>query len=181
MQNHFCYLNCKLDTLPHLTFIVSTRPQMTSLRRLLLPPTEASIYNSTKAMWNVPFFQIYSTRAFANPIIRFNNTIQERAFMDEATFLDWTNAAWHSFCLNIQPTCPIMDSCAVHESSSIKEALRKLGTKIPYITKRLYLPITRVGCRCLPAFETLHAQAVREFHERRCKKTLPSTHNTMGY
>ncbi len=75
-------------------------------------------------------FQIYTTRAFANPIIRYNNTIQERAFMDEATFLDWTNAAWHSFSLNSQPTWTTMDSCAVHGSLSIKEALRKLGYRV---------------------------------------------------
>ncbi len=103
---------------------------MTSLRRLLRSPTEISIYNFAKEMWNVPFFQIYSTRAFANPIIRYNNTIQERAFMDEATYLYWTNAAWHSFCLNSQPTWRTMDSCAVHGSSSIKKALRKLGYRV---------------------------------------------------
>ncbi len=127
MQHNFCYLYCKLDRLPHLTFIVSTPPQMTSFRRLLRSPTEISIYNFAKEMWNVPFFQIYSTMALANPVIRYNNTVQERAYMDEATYLYWTSAAWHSFCLNRQPTWRTMDSWAAHESSSIKEALRKLG------------------------------------------------------
>ncbi len=126
MQHHFCCLYCKLDRLPLLAFIVSTPPQMTSLRRLVLPPTESSVYNFAKEMRNVSFFQIYSIGAFANPKIRYNNTVQERAFMDEATNLYWTSAAWHSFCLNSQPTCLITDSGAVHESSPIKEALRKL-------------------------------------------------------
>ncbi len=51
-------------------------------------------------------------------------TVQKSAWMDKATFLYWANTACQSFCLSKQPPCLIMDSCAVHESSSIKEALR---------------------------------------------------------
>ncbi len=62
-------------------------------------------------------------------------TVQKCAWMDEATFLYWTNAVWQPFCSRNEPTCLIMDSCSVHETSSIKEALTRLGTKILYIPR----------------------------------------------
>ncbi len=51
--------------------VKASPPQMVSLRQLVLPPTKISIYYVAKTMRNVPFLQIYPTRAFANPIIRF--------------------------------------------------------------------------------------------------------------
>ncbi len=51
--------------------IKASPPKRVPLRRLVLPPTKSSTYNVAKTMRNVPFMQIYPTRAFANPIIRF--------------------------------------------------------------------------------------------------------------
>ncbi len=51
--------------------VKASPPKRVSLRQLVLPPTKSSIYDVAKTMRNVPFLQIYPTRAFANPIIPF--------------------------------------------------------------------------------------------------------------
>ncbi len=57
-------------------------------------------------------------------------TVQKSAWMDKATFLHWTNTVWKPFCASSQPTCLIMDPCAILETSAVKETLRRLDTKI---------------------------------------------------
>ncbi len=58
--------------LPYLKLIVS--PQVISLRRLVLPSTESSLYDFALKMQKGPFLQIYSIRKFANPIVPFWRT-----------------------------------------------------------------------------------------------------------
>ncbi len=54
-------------------------------------------------------------------------TVQKNTQMDEPTFLYWTESIWNQFSLSNQPECLLMDSCAVHETAAIKEALGNHG------------------------------------------------------
>ncbi len=62
-------------------------------------------------------------------------TVQKNAWMDKTTFLYWTGSIWNQFSLSNQPTCLLMDFCAVQETAAIKEALGKHGTKVLYIPR----------------------------------------------
>ncbi len=64
-------------------------------------------------------------------------TVQKNAWMDEPTFLYWTESIWDQFSLSNQPACLLMDSCAVHETAAIKEARGNHGTKVLYIPRGL--------------------------------------------
>ncbi len=68
--------------------------------------------------------------------------VHTSAQKDEATLLNSSNGVWQTLRLSGQPTCLVMDSCAVHETPSIKEALRRPDTKNPIYTKRLYGIVT---------------------------------------
>ncbi len=57
-------------------------------------------------------------------------TVQKNAWMDETSFLFWTESIWNKFSSSL-----LLDSYAVHETAAIKEALGKHGTKFLYIPR----------------------------------------------
>ncbi len=71
-------------------------------------------------------------------------TVYKSACRDETTFLYSANATWQPLRLSSQPTCMLMDSCGVHDTSSIKEALGRFGT-----TSYTYQEVIRASNKCL--------------------------------
>ncbi len=66
-------------------------------------------------------------RAFLSIHVHFVCTVQKNAWMDEPTYS--AESILNQFLLSNQPTCLLMDSCAVHETAATKEDLGNHGTK----------------------------------------------------
>ncbi len=99
--------------------------------------------------------------------------VQKNAWMDEPTFLYWTESIWNQFSLSNQPTCLLMDSCAVHETVAIKEALGNHGTTVLYIPRVLQVAFkfstlastNRSSTTCDNSFRLLCYQMVKKLND----------------
>ena len=60
-------------------------------------------------------------------------TVQEKAWIDEASFGVWIEKVWRLFCEDKPATYLIMDQCKVHMINSIVSQLQYLGTEVEFI------------------------------------------------
>ncbi len=63
-------------------------------------------------------------------------TVQEYAWINRSTLLDWLEWVWFPFCQNKQGSCLIMDACAVHTVPACAEAIQTKNTNLMYIPRR---------------------------------------------
>ncbi len=128
-------------------------------------------------------------------------TVQKNAWMDEPTFLYWTDSIWNQFSLSNQPKYLLMDSCAVHETAAIKEAPGNHGTKVLYtprgFTSRLQVldvgvnkPLKQYMRQQFETFVLSNGQKIERLHiirwvigstERITKETITNTWRSIGY
>ena len=60
-------------------------------------------------------------------------TVQEKAWIDEASFGVWIEKVWRLFCEDKPATYLIMDQCKVHMMNSTVSQLQYLGTEVEFI------------------------------------------------
>ena len=53
--------------------------------------------------------------------------IQQKAWIDERTFLEWIRKVWGPFCIGKPSTYLLMDECTVHLMSSCLDAIQDCG------------------------------------------------------
>ncbi len=63
-------------------------------------------------------------------------TVQENAWINRSTLLDWIKRVWYPFCQDKQRSFLIMDECAVHTVLACVEAIQRINTTQMYIPRR---------------------------------------------
>ena len=61
--------------------------------------------------------------------------VQQRALIDERTFLEWIRKVWGPFCVGRLSTNHLMDECSVHLMSSCLDAIQDYGTEVDFVAR----------------------------------------------
>ena len=59
--------------------------------------------------------------------------MQQKAWIDECTFLEWIRKVWGPFCAGKSSTYLLMDECTVHLISSCLDAIQDCGTEVDFV------------------------------------------------
>lgn len=61
--------------------------------------------------------------------------VQEKAWIDEKTFLEWVHKVWSPFTFRKKSSYLLMDECTVHLMGSCLHAIQNCGTEIDFIVR----------------------------------------------
>ena len=61
--------------------------------------------------------------------------VQQKAWIDERTFLEWIRKVWGPFCAGKSSTYLLMDECTVHLMSSCLDAIQDCGTEVDFVIR----------------------------------------------
>ena len=61
--------------------------------------------------------------------------VQQKAWIDERTFLQWIKKVWKPFCGSKSSTYLLMDECTVHLMASCLDAIQDNGTEVDFIVR----------------------------------------------
>jgi len=61
--------------------------------------------------------------------------VQQKAWIDEQTFLEWIRKLWGPFCVGKPSTYLLMDECTVHLMPSCLDAIQDCGTEVDFVIR----------------------------------------------
>lgn len=61
--------------------------------------------------------------------------VQQKAWIDERTFLEWITKIWKPFCHDKQSSYLLMDECTVHLMGTCLDAIQDQGTEVDFIVR----------------------------------------------